>query len=408
MTDRKIVVVGVCGGIAAYKAAALCSLLMKMGYDVQVLMTEHATQFITPLTFQALTKRPVVIDTFSEPDAAEIAHIAIADRACAYIIAPATANMIAKLAHGLADDMVSTTALATTAPVILAPAMNVHMLAHPAVQENLETLKRRGVIVMDPASGPLACGYTGKGRLPEPEDIGEVLAATLSSQQSMAGLHVVVTAGPTVEDIDPVRYLSNASSGKMGYAIAQAAVLRGAQVTLISGPTALAPVRGAKPLAVRSTEDLLQAVQAAMIDADVLVAAAAPADFRPKTRLDSKWKKKRGVPQLELVATPDVLATVATAKRAHQVFVGFAAETERAVEQSQDKVTRKNLDLLVVNNVSEADAGFGVDTNRVTFVHRDGATNSLPLMQKSEVAEHILDHVISIMAAKGLGGTHHA
>lgn len=408
MNAKKTIVVGVGGGIAAYKAATLCSLLVKLDYDVQVVMTEHATRFITPLTLQALTKNPVIIDTFDEPNASEIAHIAIADRAAAYVIAPATANVIAKLAHGLADDMVTTTALATTGPVFVAPAMNVHMLAHPAVQDNLETLRRRGVIVIEPGYGPLACGYTGKGRLPEPEDIVAVLRTALAQKNTLRGKRFVVTAGRTIEDIDPVRYISNSSSGKMGYAIARAAVMCGAEVTLISGPTSELAVPGVHMVYIRSTEDLLHAVQTHVEAADVLIAAAAPADFRPKDRLLTKWKKKRGVPTLELVATPDVLATVSARKRVNQVFVGFAAETEQAVAQSRDKLARKNLDLLVVNDVSLPDAGFAVDTNRVTFLHRDGGDEELPLLSKDEVAVEIVHRVESLLATVQGGDTANA
>ncbi|WDL97417.1 bifunctional phosphopantothenoylcysteine decarboxylase/phosphopantothenate--cysteine ligase CoaBC [Alicyclobacillus sp. ALC3] len=388
------VVLGVGGGIAAYKAAALCSLLTKRGYSVEVLMTANATRFIQPLTFQSLSKHPVIVDTMNEPAPQEIAHIAIADRADLFVVAPATANLIGKLANGIADDMVSTTALAVTAPMLIAPAMNVHMLAHPAVQMNLEVLRARGAVIVDPGSGPLACGYTGKGRLAEPEDIADVIAALLARKVDLQGRSVVVTAGPTVEDIDPVRFLSNRSSGKMGYALAEAALLRGATVTLIHGPTSLAPVVGVKMVPVRSTEDMLGAVQAAVSAADVLISAAAPADFRPRERLEHKWKKSGGTPTLELEPTPDVLGTVAANKTANQVFVGFAAETRQALEYGRDKLVRKNLDLVVVNNVLESDAGFGVDTNRVTLVGRDEADEMLPLLPKHEVANRILDKVV--------------
>ncbi|MDQ0190835.1 bifunctional phosphopantothenoylcysteine decarboxylase/phosphopantothenate--cysteine ligase CoaBC [Alicyclobacillus cycloheptanicus] len=387
------VLLGVGGGIAAYKAAALCSLLTKRGYGVQVLMTEHATRFIQPLTFQSLSKRPVVVDTFAEPRPDEIAHIAMADRASLFVIAPATANLIGKLANGIADDMVSTTALAVTSPVVVAPAMNVHMFEHPAVQANLEVLRQRGVILVDPGSGPLACGYTGKGRLAEPEDIVAVVDAVLHRDRDLAGRSVVVTAGPTIEDIDPVRFLSNRSSGKMGYAIAQAAVARGARVTLITGPTSLPPVAGATMVPVRSTEDLLHAVQQVIEAADVFISAAAPADFRPVERLGHKWKKSSGIPALALEPTPDVLAMVAEHKRRNQVFVGFAAETQDALAYGEDKLRRKNLNYVVVNNVLEQGAGFGVDTNRVTVLGEGGWRTDFPLLPKAEVAERLLDIV---------------
>ncbi|MCL6593249.1 MAG: bifunctional phosphopantothenoylcysteine decarboxylase/phosphopantothenate--cysteine ligase CoaBC [Alicyclobacillus sp.] len=394
-----VVLLGVSGGIAAYKAAALCSLLVKQGHDVQVLMTEHATRFIQPLTFQALSKRAVITDTFAEPNPAEIAHIALADRADVYVIAPATANVLAKLAVGLADDMVTTTALACRAPLVVAPAMNVHMWTHPAVQANVQALQQRGVVVVQPGSGPLACGYVGAGRLAEPAEIAAVVEALLQRQRDMAGLRVLVTAGPTIEDIDPVRYLSNASSGKMGYALARAAVRRGAEVWLVSGPTALPPVTGAQLVAVRSTEEMLQAVLARAAAADVVIGAAAPVDFRPRQRLLHKWKKQDGPPQLELVPTPDVLATAAAQRRPGQVWVGFAAETQDALRNGWDKLARKGLDMVVVNDVSEPGAGFAVDTNRVVLLTRAGGEQALPLLRKDEVAERILDTVLALRGA---------
>ncbi len=398
--SKQCIVLGVCGGIAAYKSAGLCSLLYKQGYDVQVLMTENATKFVQPLTFQSLSKNSVVVDTFTEPDPAQIAHIAIADRADFYVIAPATANVIAKLALGLADDMVTTTALATTAPIIVAPAMNVHMFSNPVVQEHISELRKRGVIVLEPGSGPLACGYVGQGRMPEPEDIANVLSAIQQTNQDLNSLSIVVTAGPTVEDIDPVRYLSNASSGKMGYAIATAAVKRGGKVTLISGPTQLAAVSGAKMVHVRSTEDMLTAVEEAVLSADVLISAAAPADFRPKHRLTNKWKKSMGTPVLELESTPDILATVSKDKKESQIFVGFAAETENEISHGTEKLIRKDLDMLVANNVSEPGAGFAVDTNKVVFLYPDTKPEPMPLLTKDAVADELLNRIVHIFKAK--------
>ncbi|WP_067922044.1 bifunctional phosphopantothenoylcysteine decarboxylase/phosphopantothenate--cysteine ligase CoaBC [Alicyclobacillus shizuokensis] len=392
------VLVGVGGGIAAYKTATLCSQLVKRGYQVQVLMTEHATRFVQPLTFQALTHRPVVVDTFAEPDAAEIAHVAIADRADMYVIAPATANLLAKLALGIADDMVTTTALAVTAPLLVAPAMNVHMYEHPTVQRNLSLLRQRGALVVNPGEGPLACGYTGKGRLAEPEDIADIIDAHFAGRRQLGGLRVLVSAGPTVEDIDPVRYLSNASSGKMGYALAEAALARGAEVVLVSGPTHLAPVPGAQMRHVRSTEDMLRAVLDEVPAADVFISAAAPVDFRPVQRHEHKWKKAQGVPVLELEPTPDILSKVREMRRQDQVIVGFAAETQDALVYAREKLERKQLDLIVVNNVAEPDAGFGVDTNRVSLLRPSGAQEDLPLLSKREVAERILDMVAQRLA----------
>ncbi|MBF8377608.1 bifunctional phosphopantothenoylcysteine decarboxylase/phosphopantothenate--cysteine ligase CoaBC [Alicyclobacillus mali] len=395
--DKKTILVGVGGGIAAYKSANLCSLLVKRGYEVQVLMTEHATRFIQPLTLQALTKHPVIFDTFAEPNPSEIAHIAVADRADLYVIAPATANLIAKLAHGLADDMVTTTALAATCPTVVAPAMNVHMFDHPAVQENLDILRRRGTLVLDPGEGPLACGYTGRGRMPEPEDIADVIEAVLHQEQDLDGLSILITAGPTVEDIDPVRYLTNRSSGKMGYALAEQAARRGARVTLISGPTHLKPVPGARMIYVRSTEQMLHAVSEFFAEADAFISAAAPADFRPARALDHKWKKSQGPLKLDLVETPDILLTVSRAKRPGQVVVGFAAETDTPVEHARRKLAEKGLDLIVVNDVTKPGAGFEVDTNQVTLIAKDGSAEALPVMEKHRVADHILTRVRQVL-----------
>jgi phosphopantothenoylcysteine decarboxylase / phosphopantothenate---cysteine ligase len=398
----KTILLGVAGGIAAFKSATVCSSLVKRGYDVQVLMTANATRFIQPLTFQALSRNPVLIDTFDEPNPAEIAHIAKADAASAYLIAPATANVIGKLAAGIADDVLTTTALAIRCPLIVAPAMNVNMYEHPAVQENLRVLRKRGAIVIEPGTGPLACGWTGKGRLPEPEDIVAVVEAVLRRKSDLSGVRVLVTAGPTIEDIDPVRYLSNNSSGKMGYAIAAAAAARGAAVQLISGPTHLPPIPGVDMVHIRSTEDLLRAVSERVGQVDLFVSAAAPADFRPAHRLQHKWKKSDGVPVLELEPTPDVLATVSREKREDQCFVGFAAETTDAIAYGRSKLERKNLDLVVVNNVSEPGAGFAVDTNKVTVLQRGGPDVDLPLMSKAEVADALLDLIVEVLAKKGI------
>lgn len=396
----KTILLGVAGGIAAFKSASVCSSLVKKGYDVQVLMTENATKFVQPLTFQALSRNPVLTDTFEEPNPAEIAHIAKADAADVFVIAPATANVIGKLANGIADDVLTTTALAVTCPLVIAPAMNVNMYQHPAVTENLQRLRQRSAIVLEPGTGLLACGWIGKGRLPEPEDIVAVVEAVLHRKTDLNGTRVLVTAGPTVEDLDPVRYLSNSSTGKMGYAIAQAAVQRGADVILVSGPTHLPPVHGVEMVRIRSTEDLLHAVQAHAPSCDVFISAAAPADFRPVQRLSHKWKKSDGVPVLELEPTPDVLATVAQSKHDGQVFVGFAAETKNAVDYGRRKLERKNLDMVVVNDVTEDGAGFGVDTNHVTILRKDGPDVALPLMSKSAVADELLDLVVEALRSK--------
>jgi len=339
----------------------------------------------------------VIFDTFAEPNPSEIAHIAVADRADLYVIAPATANLIAKLAHGLADDMVTTTALAATCPTVVAPAMNVHMFEHPAVQENLDILRRRGTLVLDPGEGPLACGYTGRGRMPEPEDIADVIEAVLHQERDLEGLSILITAGPTVEDIDPVRYLTNRSSGKMGYALAEQAARRGARVTLISGPTHLKPVPGARMVYVRSTEQMLHAVSEFFPEADAFISAAAPADFRPARTLDHKWKKSQGPLKLDLVETPDILLAASRAKRPGQVVVGFAAETDMPVDHARRKLVDKGLDLIVVNDVTKPGAGFEVDTNQVTLIGKDGSTEALPVMEKHRVADHILTRVRQVL-----------
>ncbi|KPV45343.1 bifunctional phosphopantothenoylcysteine decarboxylase/phosphopantothenate--cysteine ligase CoaBC [Alicyclobacillus ferrooxydans] len=390
MNQRILLAVG--GGIAAYKAASLCSLLVKHGYDVQVLMTRNATEFIKPLTFQSLSRNPVVVSTFEEPNPAEIAHVAMADRADLFVVAPATANLIGKLAHGIADDMVTTTALVCQAPLLIAPAMNVHMYDHPAVQENLRILRQRGAIVVDPGSGPLACGYTGKGRLAEPEEIKDVVDAVLTRQSDLSDLRVLVTAGPTVEDIDPVRFVSNGSSGKMGYAIAEAAVSRGAKVTLVTGPSHLEPVAGAEMVRVRSTEQMKDAVLKRLSTVDAVIGAAAPVDFRPAERFDQKWKKSDGLPQIDWVQTPDILASVAKAKEARHVVVGFAAETRDVVLNAEKKLVSKDLDFVVGNQIGEEGVGFGTDTNRVIIVSKNGP-DPLPLMSKLDVANEILSRV---------------
>ncbi|QQE80734.1 bifunctional phosphopantothenoylcysteine decarboxylase/phosphopantothenate--cysteine ligase CoaBC [Alicyclobacillus sp. SO9] len=387
------ILVGVGGGIAAYKAASLCSLLMKAQHEVQVLMTENATKFITPLTLQSLTRKPVVVDTFNEPNPTEIAHIALADKADLYVIAPATANLIGKLAAGIADDMVSTTALAVTSPLLIAPAMNVHMFEHPAVQQNLATLRHNGALIINPGSGPLACGYTGKGRLAEPEDILQVITAVLNQKTDMAGVHLVVTAGPTIEDIDPVRYLSNNSSGKMGYALAEAGKQRGARVTLISGPTNLPDVSGIEMIRVRSTQDMYDAVDKVVDTADIYISAAAPVDFRPVVRHHQKLKKGAGVTHLELEQTTDILLSVAGRKQPSQTFVGFAAETSDVLQYGMAKLERKNLDMVVVNDILAPGAGFAGDTNVVTILMRGREPIALPVLNKFEVANRILDQI---------------
>ncbi|MEV2907931.1 bifunctional phosphopantothenoylcysteine decarboxylase/phosphopantothenate--cysteine ligase CoaBC [Paenibacillus larvae] len=399
MLQGKTIILGVCGGIAAYKAAALCSKLAQAGADVYVIMTESATKFIAPLTFQTLSRNPVMIDTFDEKDASVVSHIDLADKADLMLIAPATANMIAKMAIGLGDDMLSTTMLAATATVMVAPAMNVHMYEHPAVQENMSTLSKRGVIFVEPGSGQLACGYVGKGRLAEPEDIVAEVRRFFAEKTLLQGKRVLVTAGGTVERIDSVRYITNDSSGKMGYAVAEAARRLGAEVTLVTGPTALEAPAGVQVVPVLSAEDMLKEVQNRYKDLDIVIKAAAVADYRPLVQSKSKMKKADKTLTLELVKNPDILETLGKNKT-HQFLVGFAAETDSLDEYAMDKLVRKNCDLLVGNDVSVEGAGFGSETNVVRIYDKQGLVESLPLLRKEEVALHLLRLIAARMDEK--------
>ena len=393
--EGKNVVLGVTGGIAAYKACELTSRLRKAGAQVYVIMTKNACQFVAPLTFETLSNHPVVTDTFARPDTWEVEHIALAKRADVFVIAPATANILAKMAHGIADDMLSTTVLATRAPVLVAPAMNTGMWENAATQENVETLRRRGVRFIGPEGGFLACGDSGAGRMSEPAAIFDAIADALSPRRDMEGLHVLVTAGPTQEKIDPVRYISNRSSGKMGYAIAEAAQRRGARVTLISGPTSLVSPQGVEKVSILSTQDLYEAMLERCPSADIIIQAAAPADFTPALAADQKIKKQGdGGLTLTLRQTPDVAAQVGRMKKPGQTLVGFAAETNDVLSNAQGKLEKKNLDMIVANDVTAPGAGFDVDTNIVTFVTRSGL-ETLPCLPKRQVADELLDRAIS-------------
>jgi phosphopantothenoylcysteine decarboxylase/phosphopantothenate--cysteine ligase len=394
LQDKRIIL-GVTGGIAAYKAAAVCSQLGQGGALVDVVMTEAAQKFITPLTFQALTHRPVYTDMFDIPPGENIPHITLADAADLLLIAPATAHTLGKLANGLADDLLAAIALATPAPLLLAPAMETDMWRHPATQANLDKLQAWGATVVGPAEGRLASGAMGLGRMAEPEEIVSAARVVLGRNGDLAGQRVVVTAGGTREAIDPVRFVSNHSSGKMGYAVAVAARDRGAAVTLIT-TAALPDPFGMEVIHLDSAEQMLAAVLEATREADVLIMAAAVADFRPGTVAEQKIKKKgetEGL-ALELVRNPDILAEVAAQKAAGhgpRLSIGFAAETEDLLANAKGKLARKKLDLIVANDVSASDAGFAVDTNRVTLVAADGSIEALPLLSKVEVAERILD-----------------
>jgi phosphopantothenoylcysteine decarboxylase/phosphopantothenate--cysteine ligase len=392
----RTIVVGVTGGIAAYKAAALVSRLTQRGADVRVIMTESAAKFVAPLTFQTLSRNPVYTDTFDERDPAVVSHIDLADHADLFIVAPATANIIAKMAHGLADDMLSTTLLATTAPILVAPAMNVHMYAHPAVQANLRLLAERGVRFVEPGTGQLACGYVGKGRLAEPETIADTAEALLAEMareaaggHPLAGRRVIVTAGGTVERIDPVRYITNDSSGKMGIAIAEAARDLGADVTLIAARVTAELPAGVEVVRVESAEDMLRAVMERFDAADVVVKAAAVADYRPAVRRTSKMKKKEDRLTLELEKTPDILAE-AGRRKTKQLLIGFAAETDDLEANAMDKLRRKNCDLIVANDVTAPGAGFDVDTNAVSVFDAAGRTAEWKVMPKREIGLRLM------------------
>ncbi len=394
---NKRIILGVTGGIAAYKAAMVCSQLVQGGALVDVVMTEAAQKFIAPLTFQALTHRPVYTDIFDIPPGQNIPHITLANAADLLLIAPATAHTLAKIATGLADDLLAAIALATPAPLLLAPAMETDMWQHPATQANIEKLRAWGAAIAGPAEGRLASGEVGRGRMVEPEEIVSAARVVLGRSGSLAGWRVVVTAGGTREAIDPVRFVSNHSSGKMGYALALAARDRGAAVTLIT-TAALPDPFGMQVVRVDSAGQMLEAVLQATRQADLLVMAAAVADFRPQSVAEQKIKKKgddAGL-TLDMVRNPDILAQVAAQKTSGagpRITVGFAAETEDLLANAQSKLERKKLDLIVANDVTAADAGFAVETNRVTLLSADGTITELPLLSKAEVAEEVLDHV---------------
>lgn len=393
MLQGKTVVLGVTGGIACYKAAALASALVKQHADVQVLMTENATKFVTPITFEQLTGQKALVDTFDRNFTHSVEHIAVADRADFVLIAPATANVIAKLAHGLADDMLTTTVLACSCPKAIAPAMNTGMYENPVTQDNLNILRRYGWEVIEPASGRLACGAVGRGKLPEPEDLLEVCLHAVAHEKDMAGERVLVTAGPTQEALDPVRYLTNHSSGRMGYAIAKAAARRGAAVTLVSGRTALPRPAYVEFVDVVSAQDMFDAVTSRAPNMDIVIKAAAVADYRPASVADNKIKKSDGDMSIPLERTRDILGILGANKPAGQFLCGFSMETENMIENSRGKLERKNLDMIAANNVKTEGAGFGVDTNVLTLITGDGL-RELPLMSKDAAADALLDAIL--------------
>ena len=393
MLKDKNIVLGVTGGIAAYKACDLVSRLKKQGALVRVVLTANGAKFVPPLTFETLSSNPVVTDTFEPRKSLE--HISLAKWADAFVIAPASANCLAKLANGIADDLLSTTALAMTAPLLIAPAMNANMWRHPATQANFRLLLERGAKTVGPMSGHLACGDDDVGRMAEPEQIVEALDALLNPRRDFEGRHVLVTAGPTVERIDPVRYITNRSSGKMGYAIAEAARDRGAEVGLVSGPVNLAAPEGVEVVKIESSAELCAAVLARGDWADVVIQAAAPADYTPVNVSETKIKKTDAGMMLELKNTTDIAKTLGERKHPGQVLVAFAAETDRVLENAKGKLEKKNADLIVANDVTRPGAGFGVDTNAVTLITRQDE-KALPVMSKRDVADAILDKVAAL------------
>lgn len=388
----KTVILGITGGIAAYKMANVASGLRKSGANVHVIMTKNATEFITPLTFETLTNNRCIVDTFDRNFQYDVAHISLAKAADLILIAPATANVIAKLSHGQADDMLTTTVLAARCKKLVAPAMNTAMLENPITQDNLKTLAHYGFGIIQPAVGLLACKDVGSGKLPEPEVLLDEIARELAREKDLAGVHVTVTAGPTQESLDPVRFLTNHSSGKMGYAIAREAMLRGAEVTLISGPVALKPVPGVELVKITTAQDMLEAVQAALPQTDILIKAAAVADYRPATVADEKLKKKDGELSIPLERTADILAWVSENRHPGLFVCGFSMETENMLENSRGKLIKKGLDMIVANNLKTQGAGFGVETNVVTLITKD-EVKELPLMGKDAVAGKLLDEI---------------
>lgn len=395
MLKGQTILLGVTGGIAAYKAAALASALVKLHASVEVVMTQNATQFITPLTFEELTGHRVMVDTFDRNFTHQVEHISLAQRTDLMIIAPATANVCAKLAHGLADDMLTTSALACKCPKLIAPAMNTNMYENPVTQDNLSTLRRYGWEVIEPASGRLACGAVGKGKLPEPEELVQYILRRIAFAQDMVGKRVLVTAGPTQEALDPVRYLTNHSTGKMGYAIAKMAMLRGAEVTLISGPTNIPAPPFVNLVSITSAQDMFEAVAAHASHADMIFKAAAVADYTPADVSNEKMKKKDGELSIPLKRTQDILKYLGENRVPGQIICGFSMETQNMVGNSREKLAKKNVDMICANNLKQSGAGFGVDTNVITIITAD-QTIELPLQSKESAANEIINYALKL------------
>lgn len=394
LLENKHIILGVTGSIAAYKIASLASMLAKQQADITVVMTKNATNFINPITFESLTGNRCLVDTFDRNFEFQVEHVSLAKQTDVVLVAPASANVIAKAAHGIADDMLTTTLLACRCPKIFAPAMNIRMYQNPIVQDNIKVLEKYGIEVISPASGYLACGDTGEGKMPEPEVLYEAIVRALTPKD-LTGKKVLVTAGPTQEKLDPVRYISNHSTGKMGYAIALAAVRRGADVTLVSGKTNLQAPSGVRFVPVVSAADMAEAVKAAAFEQDIIIKAAAVADYRPAAVADEKMKKKDGELSIALERTEDILAWLGNHRQEGQILCGFSMETEHLLENSRAKLNKKKIDMIVANNLRQEGAGFGTDTNVVTLLTKEGA-EELPMLSKEEVADRLLDRLLTL------------
>ena len=395
MLKGKSVVLGVTGSIAAYKIANLASSLVKLHADVHVIMTKNATNFINPITFETLTKNKCMTDTFDRNFMYNVAHVSIADKADVMLVAPASANIIAKMAHGIADDMLSTTYLAMKCPVIVSPAMNVNMFTNPVVQRNIKTLEEFGVTVIPPDNGYLACGYTGAGKMPSELVLLDYILRETAKEKDLAGKRVLVTAGPTRESIDPVRFITNHSTGKMGYAVARQAMLRGAEVTLVSGPVSIDPPPFVRVVNVSSAQDMFEAVKENYAGADIIIKTAAVADYTPESTADEKIKKSDGSLSIPIKRTADILKWLGENKRDGQVLCGFSMETENMLENSRAKLQKKNADLIAANSLRDEGSGFGTDTNHLVLIKRDGVTD-LPLLSKSDAADKLLDELLTM------------
>lgn len=403
MLRNKNIIVGICGGISAYKVVEVVSRLKKLNAIVTVIMTENATKFVSPLTLRAISHEPVITDMFAEPDNWDTEHISLAQKADLFIIAPATANILGKIAGGVADDMLTTTIMATDAPVMFVPAMNTGMYENPIVQENITKLKQHGYKIMEPSIGLMACGTSGKGRLPEPQQIIEEIIEILSPMRDFTGRKVLITAGPTVESIDPVRFISNRSSGKMGYAIAQNALKRGAEVVLISGPVNIKPPVGLTLISVTTADEMYEAVMNNYKACDVMIMMAAVADYRSETIEANKIKKTSDEMVIRLIKNHDIAAELGKVKE-NRILVGACAETENLLENANQKIKSKNFDLIMANDVTEEGAGFGIDTNIVQIVQANGTITSLPIMSKIEVADHLLTSIAELVNKRKSNG----